>query len=148
MTSVNNYDEIFNNVLDKMGPINVDNYFQLRNNLLEESLELSKTDYNLIPKLLDMNYAYLQTNMMRIFSTSCLDVESIMSAHMTSFSMHLLIIRGDFLYYSCEAIRQSISDIKNDEQLNPTNSIDVKNLLARYESLYEQTKKKLDEHYA
>jgi hypothetical protein len=131
---------IFNNVLQNMGPLNVDNYFLLQNKLLEEAEEISKINYFIIPQLLDMGMKHLQENMVTIFDTSCLNKMGhskleVQETHMLAFTMNLQFIQSNFLEYSKQAIAQTIRDIRNDERLQ--NSDQVNHVLEKYESMYK-----------
>lgn len=143
MTS-NIYEQVFFKVLTDMGPLNVDNYFELGNRLKDKSKELSTTDYFIIPNLLDMAVKYIITNTNHIITTSTLDIETDISIYTTSINMSLVLLHGDFLNYSCDAFRQTIRDIRNDELL--CNSEQGRNMLSKCQTQYEKTKQKLDDY--
>ena len=143
MTS-NIYEQVFFKVLTDMGPLNVDNYFELGNMVKDASELLSNGDYFMLPTLLDMAMKYIKANMNQIISTSGLDTESATSIYTTSIHMSLLLLHEDLLYYSCEAYRQTIRDIRQDELLS--NSDEGRNMLSRCQMLYNKYKKELDDY--
>lgn len=138
--------DIFNNVLRNMGQLNVDNYFLLQNKLLEEAEEISKTNYFIIPKLLDMCMKHLEDNMINIFNTSYLNKMGhsrleVQQTHMPAFTMNLQIIQCNFLDYSKEALAHTIRDIRNDERFQ--NSDQVNHVLEKYESMYKSLEQRI-----
>lgn len=95
--------------LKSFGPLNVDNYFQLQNHLIQISEE---DNYSMIASLLQLCVNHLETNMIQIITTSILDTKSALEVHLPSFHMHLMLINAKQLYYISECLRVSIKELE------------------------------------